>query len=101
MAKAPYVWNGKVWLYPGAVAAWHFVSVDKKISEKLRAKYGKKARGFGSLRVTAAIGNTTWETSIFPDKQSGCYLLPLKAQVRRAEGIGDGDEVKVVLTLAD
>lgn len=99
MVKERYTLKGKVWLYPGENAAWHFVSVDKKTSETLRAKYSKKARGFGSLRVTATIGNTTWETSIFPDKRSGCYLLPLKMKVRHAEAVGDGDLVRVALTV--
>ena len=39
------------------------------------------------------FGKTTWKTSIFPDKKSGTYLLPLKADVRRREGIGAGDRI--------
>ena len=52
------------------------------------------------MRVNATIGATTWETSIFPDTKSGSYLLPVKAEVRRREGVEDGDAVTVTLELA-
>jgi len=94
---ARYTVNAKVWLYPGA-AAWHFVNVDKKQSAVIKEKHAKVRRGFGSVRVEVTLGKSKWKTSIFPDKQSGTYLLPLKASVRRAEGIDAGDAV--VFTLA-
>ncbi len=91
-----HTFTGKVWLYPGDTA-WHFVRVDKEISAALKNKFGSRARGFGSLPVEVTVGKTTWQTSIFPDSQSGTYLLPLKAKVRHAEGVGDGDVVQVLL----
>jgi hypothetical protein len=51
------------------------------------------------VKVEARIGFYSWKTSIFPDKKSGCYLLPLKAEVRKALQISDGDEVFVTLTV--
>lgn len=98
MAKR-YTVHSKVWLYPGDTAAWHFVNVDKRQSAELREKFGKKKRGFGSIPVTAIIGKTRWQTSIFPDKRSETYLLPLKARVRRAEGIDAGDEISFILAV--
>jgi len=86
-----YKIKGKVWLYP-AMEAWHFVYVGKKESEEIKAKYGKIRRGFGSIPVLVTIGKTRWETSIFPEK-NGPYLLPLKAEVRKREGIRDGDDI--------
>ena len=90
--RRAYKVTGEVWLWPGE-AAWHFVGVDKKQSAELRERYGASARGFGSIPVTVTLGKTTWKTSIFPDKKSGTYLLPLKADVRRREGIGAGDRI--------
>lgn len=95
-----YKIKGKVWLYPGN-AAWHFVNVDKKQSAELKEKFVGKMRGFGSIRVKATIGKTSWNTSIFPDKQSGTYLLPLKVQVRRAEGVEAGDEISFTLDITN
>ena len=47
----------------------------------------------------ATIGATTWKTSIFPDKKVGSFLLPLKAEVRKAEGIEVGDSIGFVLEI--
>ena len=90
--------RSKVVPYPG-MAAWFFAYVDKKQAQEIREKHGKVRRGFGSIRVTARIGKTKWKTSIFPDKHSGTYLLPLKAAVRRAEGIDAGDTITLHLEM--
>lgn len=92
MKRPVYKIRGKVWIYPGAVG-WHFVNVSKKESQKIKEKYGKLHRGFGSLPVMVTIGKTNWKTSIFPDKISGTYFLPLKAKVREKEEIIDGDMI--------
>jgi hypothetical protein len=94
MRKSKYTFKSEVWVYPG-MAAWRFVSLPKKESEKIKTDYAKSARGWGSLPVTATIGKTSWKTSIFPDKKSGTYLLPLKSEVRKKEGIYDQDKVTV------
>ena len=75
------------------MAGWHFLSVPKKDSEDIKKRFGKKQRGWGSLPVVVTLGKTVWKTSIFPDKKSGSYLLPLKADVRKKEGIFSGDKV--------
>ena len=54
------------------------------------------ARGFGSLRVTATMGQTAWQTSVFPSRENG-WMLPVKAAVRKAEGLDEGDEVELLL----
>jgi hypothetical protein len=84
--------KSEVWLYPG-MAGWYFISVPKKQGEKIKERFKSKARGWGSLPVIVAIGKTKWKTSIFPDKKSGTYLLPLKAEVRKKEEIMKGDTV--------
>ena len=58
----------------------------------------EKRAGFGSVRVQATIGQTTWATSIFPDTKSSSYLLPVKAAVRREAGIEEGDAVAARIT---
>lgn len=76
--------------------AWFFVDINKTLSKKIKAeKRMPKARGFGSIRVRVTIGKTTWPTSIFPTKE-GIYVLPIKASVRKKEGIADGDTVTVM-----
>ena len=70
------------------------------VSDEVRAETDHVRRGFGSLRVRATVGTTTWDTSVFP-AASGSYLLPVKKQVRRQEGLEDGDVVDVRLQLLD
>lgn len=84
--------RAKVWVYPG-MAGWHFVTLPKKQSDEIKRIFGALARGWGSLPVLVTVGKTSWKTSIFPDKKSGAYLLPLKAGVRRKEDIANGDTI--------
>lgn len=97
--KRRYAFTAKLWVYPGGTAAWHFITVPKKESTLIKKAFGNLARGWGSLPVTVTIGETTWNTSIFPDSKSGTYLLPVKAVVRRAEGIFEQDTTKVSLLI--
>ena len=82
--------KGKVWLYEGK-AAWHFVSLPKRLSASIQKNFCFMKRGWGSLRVTVTVGKSTWKTSIFPDKRSGTYLLPLKAEARVKEKVTAGE----------
>jgi hypothetical protein len=68
-------------------AAWYFATLPLDLADEIRSQV--EHVGFGSVRVTATIGATTWTTSVFPDKGSGSYVLPVKAAVRRAERIDD------------
>jgi hypothetical protein len=97
--KNTYTIKAKIWLYPGESGNWHFLTVPKKESLNIKAKYGAIARGWGSLPVSVTIGKTTWKTSIFPDNKSGTYILPLKAAVRKKEGVFEGDTVAFSFTV--
>lgn len=96
--KKSYPLTSEVIVYPGQ-SGWRFLALPSKEGKEIKDTYGKHAPGWGSLPVSVTIGATTWETSIFPDTKSGTYLLPLKLQVRKKEGIYDGDKVRFVLTL--
>jgi hypothetical protein len=87
-----------LWRYKGA-AAWHFVTLPKRQADEVRDLMGGGGSAFGSLRVTARIGGTRWDTSIFPSREHASYLLPVKAQVRKAEAVQDGDLVAVELSI--
>jgi hypothetical protein len=88
--------TARVWLYPGETP-WHFITVPTEHADELRERATVARRGFGSLKVEATIGKTTWSTSVFPDRASGSYLLPLKRSVREAEGFGEDDPIEVAL----
>jgi hypothetical protein len=98
MKSNQYKIEEKVWLYPGETP-WHFVSVPKKQAAEIKKKFGGNAKGFGSLPVSVIIGKTKWKTSIFPEKKTGEYLLPLKAEVRKKEGIVNGDSIRFLIEI--
>lgn len=95
-----YTFRSEVWLYPGE-AGWHFVTLPVDVAEEIREATALLRKGFGSVRVTADAGGQTWQTSLFPDTQSGSYLLPVKKAVRTAARVSAGDEVEVRLTVED
>lgn len=82
---------------PGA--GWHFLTIDGQTAAEIRYAALGRTGGFGSIRVEARIGGTVWRTSLFPQRESGGFILPVKADVRKREGIGEGDVVKVELSL--
>lgn len=100
------VFTGTLWAWIGANgAAWHFVTIGDEAAGQLTAtalmrKFEGLARGFGSLKVTATIGASTWQTSVFPQKTKDGeaeWLLPVKAGVRKAEGLAAGEPVSLEL----
>jgi hypothetical protein len=89
-----------LWRYDGE-AGWYFVSLPSGLADAIRDEHGPPTSGFGSVKVKVRIGSSRWETSVFPDKTRGTYLLPVKKSVRLAEGLDVGDAVLVELTVLD
>jgi hypothetical protein len=91
--------EAEIWL-ADAEAAWHFVTLPADVADEVRARTGG-SRPFNSVPVRATIGSTSWKTSMFADRKSGSYLLPVKSHVRDREAVGTGDRVTVTLELFD
>jgi hypothetical protein len=89
-----------LWIWKGSDAAgrWFFITVPEEQSAEIKAHAFGTRRGFGSVKVEARIADVVWRTSVFP-LNSGGYLLPVKAEVRRKADIAAGDEVTVELDL--
>lgn len=85
-------------IYPGQ-GGWHFVTLPKGVASEIRGMSEGPRRGWGAVKVKATIGDTTWETSIFPDAKRGSYVLPVKAGVRKAEGLEAGKRVAIELVV--
>ena len=95
-----YEFSAPVWLYQGQ-AAWYFVTLPVDIAARIRHLITGPRRGWGSVRVKAAIGSTTWNTSIFPSKEANSFLLPIKAQVRKTEKLALGNTPLIRLTVLE
>lgn len=104
MFDAPALsFQAKMWLYTGK-GAWYFVTLPPEMAEKVRffsdaAQMNKPRRGFKSIKVMIEIGKTQWSTSLFPDKTSNSFLLPIRKQVRLDEGLEIGDNLNLSLTI--
>ncbi|MFI5489402.1 DUF1905 domain-containing protein [Micromonospora echinaurantiaca] len=88
--------SGEIWFWRGP-APWHFVTVPDEQCAALAATATLVSYGWGMIPVTARIGATDWQTSLWP--KDGRYLVPVKAGVRKAEELEVGDTVTVRLTV--
>jgi hypothetical protein len=85
-----FKFDADVWQYKGP-AGWWFISLPNTLSEDIRSIFKSEEEGWGRLKVTAQIGNTEWKTAIWYDTKLRCYILPLKAEVRKKEKIELGN----------
>lgn len=95
-----HAFDAELWRHDGE-AAWYFVTVPGDVSDAVEVATAGRRRGFGSVRVRATVGSTTWATSLFPDTRRRAFLLPVKKAVRVRERIDAGDVVSVALQLVD
>jgi uncharacterized protein DUF1905 len=86
--------NGKIWYWRGP-APWYFVTVPAKQSRDLKDIVGFVTYGWGMIPLVVRIGKTEWKTSLWP--KDGRYIVPIKASVRKAEDLEEGDKVTVRL----
>ena len=75
--------------------AWRFARMPEGISAKIKEmQKGKLRRGWGAVYARARVRKSEWQTSVFPDRHSATYILPLKKQIRYEESLYDGAEFK-------
>lgn len=86
--------DGKIWYWRGP-APWYFITVPPMQSDALEALSPLVTYGWGMIPATVRIGNTEWKTALWP--KDGGYIVPIKASVRRAETLEEGDDVTVNL----
>ncbi len=94
-----YSITAPLWQYSAMKGTWFFVTIPKKESAALKKGFGQKRKGWGSIPVLATIHATTWSTSIFPDAKSGCYILPVKAKIRKQEALLLNVPIRIAMTV--
>ena len=81
--------------------SWVFVALPEDVSDRIDDELTDPPRGFGSVRVEVTVGESTWSTSLFPSKEQGTYVLPVKKPVRRAERIDAGDTARFAVEVVE
>lgn len=90
--------SGEIWYWRGP-APFYFVTVPAQESEVLTAISEEVTYGWGMIPVRVHIGETDWNTSLWP--KDGGYIVPLKEMVRIAENLDEGDTVFIRMTVRD
>ena len=91
-----FTFTAELWEWDAREGAWTFVTLPHSISDQIDDLVAEPA-GFGSVKVNVQIGATAWSTSLFPDKGSGSFVLPIKKAVRTAESLDTGDDAEVTV----
>ena len=89
--------DGEIWYWKGP-APFYFVTVPAEQSSDLKGISGFVTYGWGMIPVQARIGKTKWTTSLFPKDER--YIVPIKASVRKAEKLEEGDRVTIRLEVS-
>ena len=84
--KLQYEFSGQTWQHAGA-GGWYFISLPVELAKEIRENLKDEEEGWGRLKVHAKIGKSEWKTAIWFDTKHDTYLLPLKAEIRKAEKI--------------
>lgn len=95
---AEFTVRTQIWRWKGE-GGWHFAYVPLKPSAQIRERYGRTAGGWGSIRVSVRVGKTQWKTSLFPHRKSKSYLFAIKADVRKAEQLAEGDRITAKISV--
>ena len=88
--------TGEVWWWRGP-APHHFVRVPDEDAAQIDEVAAAVTYGWGMIPVSVRLGGSTWSTSLWP--KDGGYIVPLKAEVRRREGVAVGDRVAIALVI--
>lgn len=86
--------EGKIWFWKGP-SPYYFVTVPPGPSSDIHAISSYVTYGWGMIPVIVRVGRTEWQTSLWP--KEGGYIVPIKASVRKAERLAEGDDVTIQL----
>jgi len=89
-----FEFDGEIWYWRGP-APFYFVTIPEEHCRDLKAIMTLVTYGWGMIPVDVEIGKTRWKTSLWP--KDGLYIVPIKDMVRKAEKLGEGDNVTVRL----
>ena len=93
VAGTRFEFEAELWRWEARTDSWVFAALPEDVSDEI-ADLPIPTAGFGSVKVEVTLGAQRWSTSVFPDAQRKTFVVPIKAAVRRAEGVDVGDRVR-------
>ena len=93
MSKIRYNFSNELW--KNNFSSWHFISVPNDMSKEIRDNLQWHEEGWGRMKVTAILEDFKWNTSIWFDTKIGCYILPIKLEIRNKLSLKEGDLLKI------
>ena len=93
-----YVFESTLWAWAARKELWVFATLPQDASDEI-ADRPRPPSGFGAVPVRVRLGESIWETSIFPGVDEGAYVLPVKKAVRAKAGVEVGDTVTIAVEL--
>lgn len=91
-----FQFRSEIWYWRGP-APFYFVTVPPEQCRELKAISRSVTYGWGMIPADVQIGKTKWYTALWP--KDGGYIVPIKARVRVAETLFEGDEVTIRLAV--
>lgn len=88
--------DGEIWYWRGP-APWYFVTVPDEECQEIKAISGSVTYGWGMIPAKVRIGKSQWATALWP--KDARYIVPVKASIRKAEKIDEGEWVTVRLEI--
>lgn len=88
----------KIWMF-GGEGSWYFADLPKDISNEIKQITSESKNAYGSVKVLVNIDKTSWQTSLFPDNKSGCYVVPIKKSIRISENLKINQPVTIKIKL--
>lgn len=98
MRSPTFKFKTKVYTYVGR-GVWYMITLPVKVGKEIDILFSDQKRGWGSLPVAVRVGETVWETSIFPDREKGSYIMLLKKSVRIKETILENKFIEIELSI--
>ena len=98
MTGDSYEFESTLWAWAARKELWVFATLPQDASDEI-ADRPRPPSGFGAVPVRVRLGDSTWETSIFPGVDEAAYVLPIKKAVRAKADVGVGDTVTMIVEL--
>ncbi len=94
--KIKYQFSGQIWK-DNIEGGWHFITIPKAFSKEIRETLQWQEEGWGRMKASIIINNISWKTSIWFDTKINCYILPVKAEIRKKAAIKKDQKLQVTL----